>query len=352
MNQLDYKENGIGYVRYFAAISVMTLHFASLYMKYCNDSNDLLADLFRGIAVSVPGVVIFFAISGYLAMASLEKKTFREYCVNKITRIYPEYWLCTIINIVVILWLASNMLDSSFAVWIVTQFFGVANTPDCLKGFATGSVNGPLWTVFVQMQIFILLGIMSKLLRRISVFKWGMLILASIAMNGLCRFISDKYTAGIVPKLIERTFFPYFFWALIGALIFRYKEYIIPVLKKIWWVVLIVLLGIGYLTYYAPGVLNYGYYSGIITGILTPLFALGLSYALPSKRVKDISYSIFLYQWIVMNVIIYFDLFNKWNVLICLLSFVIGTLILSIISSMIIGRINIIINIKRRMGHG
>lgn len=352
MHQLDYKENGIGYVRYLAAISVMTLHFASLYMKYCNTSNDLLADLFRGIALSVPGVVIFFAISGYLAMASLENKTFREYCVNKITRIYPEYWLCTIFNIVVIIWLASNLLDSSFTVWIVTQLFGIANTPDCLKSFATGSVNGPLWTVFVQMQIFILLGIMSKLLRRMSAVKWGMLVIASIVINGLCRFISDKYADGIVPKLIERTFFPYFFWALIGALIFRYKEYIIPVLKKIWWVFLIVLLSIGYFTYYNPGILNYGYYSGILAGILTPLFALGLSYALPHKRIKDISYSIFLYQWIVMNIIVHFDLFNKLNGLMCLLVFIIGTVILSVVSNMIIERINIIINAKRRSNHG
>ena len=358
MNRIDYKNNGIDFVRYYAAISVMTLHFSGLYMQYCNKANNEIADFFRCIALSIPGVVILFAISGFFVMASLQKiydteneRPLRTFFVNKAIRLFPEYWLCTVINIIVIVILAADKLDKSFSIWIVTQIFGIANTPGCLKNFATGSVNGPLWTVFVQIQIYFVLGITYKYLRKLSVGGWIVLIGVSTGLNGVCKLCSNMIMDGRVQKLIERTFVPYIMWAFIGAFIFSYKDIIIPTIKKFFWVFILILLAVGAISYNKSSVLNFGYYSGIITGILTPISTMGISYFLPAKRIKDISYSMFLYHWIVINVMVNYDLFNRISGMVCLVIFVLGTVVISVISNMIIERINKMIT-KRREQNG
>lgn len=39
------------------------------------------------------GVVIFFLLSGYLALSSRKKRTANQYIFNRLIRIYPIYWL-------------------------------------------------------------------------------------------------------------------------------------------------------------------------------------------------------------------------------------------------------------------
>ena len=274
MNQIDYRKNGLDFVRYYAALSVMTLHFSGLYMIYCDNSNNRIADFFRSVSLSIPGVVVFFAISGFFAMASLEKAyesnpdcPIKYFVTKKLVRIFPEYWLCTFINAVVIIILAYDKLDKSFALWLGTQLFGIANTPSCLKGFATGSVNGPLWTVFVQIQIYVVIALTYKWLQKMSKVGWGIIILLSIVANGLCEYIANAFDESIVSKLIERSVVPYFLWAILGAFIFRYIDMIIPVLKRTWWILLVILLIFGRLTYLKETVATYGYYTSILIGI-------------------------------------------------------------------------------------
>ena len=67
---------------------------------------------------------------------------------------YPELWACTIVNLTVVCLLAYKFLNKSILVWLGTQIFGIAYTPSCLKNFATGSVNGALWTIFTELQLY------------------------------------------------------------------------------------------------------------------------------------------------------------------------------------------------------
>ena len=53
----------------------------------------------RHISLLFPGVVILFAMSGFLVSASWERaKTRKEFFLKRVLRIYPELWFCTIVN--------------------------------------------------------------------------------------------------------------------------------------------------------------------------------------------------------------------------------------------------------------
>ena len=67
-------------------------------------------------------------------------------------------------------------MDKSIFIWLLTQIFGIAYTPSCLKDFATGSVNGALWTIFTELQLYIILGIVYNWIKKFDKKKMDSII--------------------------------------------------------------------------------------------------------------------------------------------------------------------------------
>ena len=62
-------------------------------------------------------------------------------------------------------------------------------------------------------------------------------------------------------------------------------------------------------------------------------------YCLPAIRIKcDLTYGIFLYHWVVLNVIVHYDLINLWDWGWCLLLLVTVTFALAWLSWRFVGR--------------
>lgn len=157
-NNVAFSNNCFDLIRLWAAFSVMFLHYTGFALKL-SDSGLWFMHLLRRIVSFFPGVVILFSMSGYLIAASYERsKNRKEFFIKRVIRMYPELWVCTIVNLIVVCISAHQLLDKSIIVWLVTQIFGIANTPSCLKSFATGSINGALWTVFTEIQLYFVLG--------------------------------------------------------------------------------------------------------------------------------------------------------------------------------------------------
>ena len=70
--------------------------------------------------------------------------------------------------------------------------------------------------------------------------------------------------------MIERTFVPYFIWFLLGCFIYRKRDVLIPILKKMILPLLAIYTVLRLLNWNLPG-----YYAGIMVGILAPLIAIG-----------------------------------------------------------------------------
>lgn len=326
----EYKKNGLDLLRYAAAVSVMMLHYSGYAMILSENLSETAAAVMDGarrITLLFPGVVILFAMSGFLVSASFERaKTRKEFFLRRALRIYPELWICTIINLAVVCVLVPELLDRSIIFWLVTQVFGIANTPACLKALPTGSINGALWTVFTEVQLYLVLGMVYPFLQKMKKRHWAAFLSTLAVLNLVCAEAARN--DGIAAKLIERVFVPYALWFFIGVFCFQKRREVLPVLKKAFLPLLLVYLIVESVNVRIPG-----YYTDIVTSVMIPFMVIGCGYCLPKIRLKpDLSYGMFLYHWIILNVIVHFDLMNRLPWYAALLVFITGTMIAAVIS--------------------
>lgn len=325
---IQFHTNAFDMIRYWAAISVMLLHYTGYVRMLSAQTSQVLIGI-RKIAEFFPGVIILFAMSGYLVSASMERSADKKaYFRKRVFRMYPELWLCTLVNLIVVVVLVYPQLDFGIVVWCLTQVFGIANTPDCLKTFATGSVNGALWTIFTEIQLYIVLAFVFAWLKKRSHVQWWFLIGLAAIVNVGCGFGSDLL-GGSVAKIIERIFVPYLVWFLIGSYCFVKRDEILYPLKRSAPYLLVF-----YIILRWCGAVKAGYYTDILTSILLPLLVIGTAYWLPAIRIKfDCTYGIFLYHWIVLNVLIHFDLLNRIPWVASFLIFFVSTFAIAALSA-------------------
>lgn len=326
----EYKKNGFDLLRYAAAVSVMMLHYSGYAMILSENPSVTAAAVMDGtrrITLLFPGVVILFAMSGFLVSASFERaKTRKAFFLKRVLRIYPELWICTLINLAVVCVLVPELLDRSILLWLVTQVFGIANTPACLKGLPTGSINGALWTVFTEVQLYLVLGMVYPFLQKMKKSYWTAFLSALAVLNLVCAAAARD--GGIAAKLIERIFVPYALWFFIGVFCFQKRQKMLPVLRRAFLPLLLVYLAIESINIRIPG-----YYTNIVTSVMIPFMVIGCGYCLPKIRLKpDLSYGMFLYHWIVLNVIAHFDLMNSLPWYAALFMFITGTVIAAVLS--------------------
>lgn len=74
---VDFEKNGFDIIRYLAAFHVMMLHYAS-YCMILSDQADAIMDKVRHFTILFPGVVMLFAMSGFLVSASMERVKARK----------------------------------------------------------------------------------------------------------------------------------------------------------------------------------------------------------------------------------------------------------------------------------
>jgi peptidoglycan/LPS O-acetylase OafA/YrhL len=321
-----YKNNSFDIIRYFASVMVMLQHFSSYELIYSGQSTALFSQI-RNITIEFSGVVILFCVSGFLSAASRQKTTSRDYIRKRILRISPGLWLCTLIYLAVRFVVSKNRFDRSIIVYLLTQAIGVAYTPGSFNDFATGSINGALWTVMVQMQLYILMDLLWDRIRRRNLLRW-ILVLILYALINLLYYVIFGTSEGGVAKIMSRLCLPYMMWYVFGVFGFCYKEKIIRLLKKSF-----PFLFMLYIAVITSVRLKTGYYTDIFTGMMLPVLIIGAAYYLPAFRIRiDISYEMFLYHWLVLNLIIQYDLYNRFNIGITLLIFFAGTIALSLFS--------------------
>ena len=339
------ENNSFDLLKYWAAFSVMFLHYTYYAFVEAKQAWHFM-DILRKISELFPGVIVLFAISGFLISDSMERsKSRKEFIKKRIFRLYPELWLCTIVNLFVLYVIAREYMDKSIFLWIATQILGIANTPPALDGFATGSINGALWTIFVEVQLYIIICFFYKGIKKIKINWWILILITLAGINLLCDWADGAY-GGIISKLIERSFFPYALWFMIGVFCYRYKDKVIVYLRYMSVPMLVI-----YCFVYSELLRQPGYYKGIGISILCPVIIIGLAYLLPPLRIKpDLCYGIFLYHWIILNIIVHFQLLSRWKWYFCFIFFIVATLFLAGSSDFLMKRLLISINSENKRG--
>lgn len=110
------------------------------------------------------GIVAFFLVSGYVVGVTLSTQTVRTFAVRRFWRLYPVYWLATILYVATSL--ATGGFDSDVSLFVV-----IVNIT-MIQGFVSvHSILGVAWTLGLEV-VYYLQSIMAKALGRLQLSIW------------------------------------------------------------------------------------------------------------------------------------------------------------------------------------
>ena len=246
----------------------------------------------------LPGVPLFFCLSGFLIWPSVGRSTtFSEYCRKRFWRIYPELWGAVLLNAVVILLLFQEPIEwARFALFTITQstFFQFW-TPDFLRAYGCGTPNGALWTICVIVQFYLIAFVLYK-----YVYKKNKAQLVLFFLSVLLGMLHESIVSRVpevVGKLYSVTVFPYLWMFLLGVFLCDNKERCLGFLKKTW----IPLMIVAYVVIKFECDIYLVHY-GFVAGVLSFMGFLGFAYRFPQLNLKvDTSYAVYVYHMVVVN---------------------------------------------------
>lgn len=255
------------------------------------------------------GVMIFFAITGFLIMPAWERSQkkehpYKSYFWNRIIRIYPgiifSFLLITLIDGLLI---KENVFSLNYLVYM----FKYCILSRGSQYGANGLSNGVLWTILPDIVYYILTPFIWKFLKKLKTWQWILLIVVFWQFN-----IFDSWTISVfkqIPlfgKLVGDGFplcFMYQF--LIGSFLYFKRETILAFFIKhklyayLWLIAFTAFYEFFYLTDVFPK--NWVMHSPVIAIMAVPL-SIVMGYALGDHHVKiDISYGVFLIHMIVIG---------------------------------------------------
>lgn len=290
------QKNSLNTLRFVAALDVMLQHMAEYYV---------LPDWLQWIHTLVgliPGVPLFFMLSGYLIWHSIETSgSFPAYFRKRIFRIYPELWIAVILEVFSLVMIydqsvpAADLLLFTFGQATVFQFW----KPESVTGYGCGTPNGSLWTIPVFVSFYVVVWWLHKLLHNKSRQRWGGMLIVSVLSAMLIPGLEGRISE-ISYKLLRFSLVPNLYLFIIGMLSAEYVRRMLPVLKKYWYLFLLtaVLVNATGLDFLA------GYYL-LLYSLLLFLGCLGFSYRVPGfcGRV-DISYGLYVYHMPIVNALL------------------------------------------------
>jgi peptidoglycan/LPS O-acetylase OafA/YrhL len=148
------RNNLFDVVRLYAAIQVILTH-GRAHLDW------QLPDWVLYLA-SLPGVPLFFSISGFLVGLSWIRLRYAwpVYALHRGLRIFPGLWFCLACTALLLLVAGQGdfLFSTNGLIWLlgqatVLQFVN----PEPLRDFGVGVVNGSLWTIPVELQFYIAL---------------------------------------------------------------------------------------------------------------------------------------------------------------------------------------------------
>ena len=301
---LNYYQNSLNLIRLLAALQVLYGHlYVHLQLKPL--------PIIRNILSIFSGVPVFFFVSGYLIWSSIDhSKNIKEYLLKRVLRLYPELWCGVAISLISIIILYDGVVFRDIALFAITQStFMQFWTPNSLRDFGCGTPNGALWTICIIVQFYIVAWFIKKFINKHkSIICHISILLISILISCLTP-LTEKVFPTIICKLYRQTFIPYLWLFLLGAFICEHFKQIAPLLKRFWYLAAILF----FVVYYLKIDINASY--PVIRSILSCFFCIGFAYAFPRLQIKhDISYGIYIYHMIVINICLELGFKGNWIV--------------------------------------
>jgi peptidoglycan/LPS O-acetylase OafA/YrhL len=304
----SFKINNFDLLRILAATQVVGVHI----FRHMN----IVAPGWWPVIESFPGVPIFFVISGFLISASYERSSsLRSYARNRVLRIYPALWCCVLLTIPIAIFFGMNLLNWQAPVWLVSQLVGVIYTPHFLHDFGFGSYNGSLWTIPIELQFYIVLPLMYLFVRRTRNATagfwliWVAFIAAAVVLRWMLPLMGDDREPQ-TEKLVRYSFFPHIYLFLTGLMLQRLKaqqrKWITG--KGPYWIAAYLVL-VYLFRHFPPASQAVNAVSYVSCMLILAIATVAMAYTTPGVshtilRGNDISYGVYIYHGLILNVLI------------------------------------------------
>ena len=318
IEMIDYKKNNLDFFRIIATVQVFLGHFIS-HFTFSNEYTVFIVYFIRGVP-------ILFALCGFFAAKSFEAIVDNEnniwggvksYWINRMKRILPEFWLCIIINTLVISVVYEITPSvSEGIIYLVTQFFGMNfYTGGWLRGYGVGTPNGVLWTIPVQLQFFLFVPIFHKLLKCMSL-KNSIIVVIFFTLISIITMRICLYLPEIVGKLIGVTVIPYLYFLILGMVIWYHRDFFVSLFQRYRYFILF-----GYVIWKICEKLFVftHIFDGVLYNVITTLLLVTLVFSFGFIRnwhmKNDLTYGFYLYHMVFINLVIHFGLveFVSWR---------------------------------------
>ncbi|MCP9465120.1 MAG: acyltransferase [Nitrospira sp.] len=184
----------IDLLRFLAALAIVLFHYS--YRGHAADdltvmSYPALAPVFK---YGYLGVELFFMISGFVILMTAANRSLGEFVIARIVRLYPAFWICCTITLLVTLAIGEPPHSASLPRYLANMTM--------LSGFVgIVSIDGAYWSLFVELQFYALVGLLvvSGRIHRAEQFLW-LWLLASVALaiypvRGLFSLLIAQYSA-------------------------------------------------------------------------------------------------------------------------------------------------------------
>ncbi|WP_183576330.1 acyltransferase family protein [Mucilaginibacter sp. X5P1] len=178
-----------------------------------------------GFNLGVTGVDLFFIISGFVIYMTLTKvKGSLEFIINRVSRLYPTYWVCVTFTFVFICLQAH--FDKSAKIVPPGFLDYVGNMTMFQNYFNINDIDGPYWTMIVEMLFYIgiLLLFHFRKLKYVNIIGITLSIAVVIISSLFYNHTLVQQLLAAVPLL---TFIPLFLAGTIFYNIYEYKENLI-----------------------------------------------------------------------------------------------------------------------------
>lgn len=328
---LQDRGNNFDLLRFIAAVLVFTEHafpiFTGKPVKF-----DLCSILFN-FTYGATGILMFFAISGFLVTHSLiQSKNWFQFMVKRILRILPGLSFVVIVSVLMAGIFLTHLDFITYIKHPVTLkyiqniliFRSYYELPGVFENnLYTHSVNGSLWTIPFEFTCYILVSLI--LIIRYFRKPWIMTILFFILFSGYLFF--EPYTASwVIPVIgisIKSLYLPLLFY-LSGTCyyLWRNKLKFTPI-----WIVFYLLLLI-------PISLQFVGQEWLALILPYLLLSIAFSKYIPANgfaRMGDFSYGFYLWAFPVKQTISYYFV-GTWSLTMMIVTSFIITLAISIIS--------------------
>jgi peptidoglycan/LPS O-acetylase OafA/YrhL len=295
----------------------------------------------------IPGVPIFFFLSGFLISRSLERaSSLRDYFRNRALRLYPALWACTALSVLIVFacgyMASSGWTPRGLGLWIACQ--GTAFqfwNPEFFRGFGVGVVNGSLWSVSVEVQFYVAIVATYGILRRLPprLFDPGLAVL--VVAFGLVAHSRSEIAQGLdlwsgsdlAGRLFRVSFVPWYYMFLLGVLAQRFHTILVPLLVDRVFAVVVVYLSSLLVEHFVWG-LPVG---NEISSYLVPCMGcavLAIAYSRPTLSHSilgrnDVSYGVYIHHMPLVNLALWLGFAGSWVAILAVLLLTVGLALVS-----------------------